>query len=339
MTEWNHESAGLFRGARQDLSPSMDNRDRVRARLAEKLGTAALGMAMVGTVAAAKTAAASAASAGTGAAGAAGTATSAATKGAALLLFAKFAVPIVLAGTLAVVGPRAFNGAKSPAQTADPQSHAQNLGNAPREVAPASQGERADVPSLEAPAGSQGERVDVPNLEAPAASQGERPDVPSLEAPAASQGERADVPRLEAKAPHAVLAPPPGEGRRAFVDRVETPETSAEAVPHTDAPHQSPAPAPVVPSEIKDEEARLIGALDGALRSGDPTRASRLAEEHSRRFPNGVLAEEREGGQVLAHCMSGNAAFSGAAAFLAAHPRTPLRARIEAGCSLKAKEQ
>jgi hypothetical protein len=79
------------------------------------------------------------------------------------------------------------------------------------------------------------------------------------------------------------------------------------------------------------EEARLIGELDAALRSGDGMRALRLTDEHARRFPHGTLADERDGGRVLARCMSGSGA-SGADAFLAAHPRSPMRARIVSAC-------
>jgi hypothetical protein len=80
------------------------------------------------------------------------------------------------------------------------------------------------------------------------------------------------------------------------------------------------------------EEARLVGALDAALRSGDGPRALSLADEHARRFPHGSLADEREAGRVLARCMTGARAASGADAFLAAHPRSPMRGRILATC-------
>ena len=57
-----------------------------------------------------------------------------------------------------------------------------------------------------------------------------------------------------------------------------------------------------------------------------------LAAEHERRFPRGTLAQERDGARVVARCMSGAKSSSGAEAFLAAHPRSPMRARIVAAC-------
>jgi hypothetical protein len=80
------------------------------------------------------------------------------------------------------------------------------------------------------------------------------------------------------------------------------------------------------------EEALLVGEIDDALRSGDGGGALRLAAEHERRFPRGVLTQEREGARVVARCMNGAKGSSGAEAFLAAHPKSPMRARIVAAC-------
>jgi hypothetical protein len=102
-------------------------------------------------------------------------------------------------------------------------------------------------------------------------------------------------------------------------------------------PAAAAAPAVAAPSAassaaISTEEALLVGEIDTALRSGDATTALRLASEHERRFPRGVLAQEREGARVVARCMTGAGTASGAATFLAAHPRSPMRARIVAAC-------
>ena len=61
----------------------------------------------------------------------------------------------------------------------------------------------------------------------------------------------------------------------------------------------SPAPVDVVPEKSpppeppKISEAQLLDQARVALRT-DPKRALQLADEHRRRFPHGVLAEERE---------------------------------------------
>jgi hypothetical protein len=83
----------------------------------------------------------------------------------------------------------------------------------------------------------------------------------------------------------------------------------------------------------EEQEARLVGEIDNALRTSNPAAALRLVAEHQRRFPHGVLAEEREGARVVARCLSGSVAgAAGAARFVAAHPRSPMRARILASC-------
>lgn len=84
------------------------------------------------------------------------------------------------------------------------------------------------------------------------------------------------------------------------------------------------------------EEAALVAEIDAALRAGDRVRASGLIAEHERRFPRGLLVDEREAARVLVRCAS---APDPAAAdeFLRAHPRSPLHARIVAACGTSAK--
>ncbi len=95
----------------------------------------------------------------------------------------------------------------------------------------------------------------------------------------------------------------------------------------------APVPAAVDTSEAALDEARLVGRIDAALRDRDAARALRLADEHAQQYPHGVLVEEREGGRAIARCMSGSRA--SADAFLAAHPRSPMRGRIVAACGTK----
>jgi hypothetical protein len=87
---------------------------------------------------------------------------------------------------------------------------------------------------------------------------------------------------------------------------------------------------PAPPAVASADEVALVAEIDAALRAGDGGRAMQLASDHERRFPRGLLVEEREGARVIARCMGGSR--SGAAAFLAAHPRSPMRARITTVC-------
>jgi hypothetical protein len=104
--------------------------------------------------------------------------------------------------------------------------------------------------------------------------------------------------------------------------------------PAITAPAAAPVPAAAAApsSATSGEEAALAFAIDAALRAGDSAGALRLASDHQRRFPRGVLTEEREGARVVAQCMSGARSPAAAASFLSAHPRSPMRARIVAAC-------
>jgi hypothetical protein len=227
MSTWQHESSNLFRTARARFSPSDSERERVRARLAKKLGVAVVGGAIVTTTSST----------------AAGAATAAA-KGGTFALVAKIAAPIVVASAVAGVAVprvlRATHDAPVPVTTSAPKA-------------------------------------------APAATRIPAPTMNVVDLPTATP-----------------VAPTPSARR---------------------ATPSSP-----------DDEARIVGEIDAALRAGDAATASRLVDEHARRYPRGALVPEREGARVIARCLSGARASSGAGAYIAAHPRSPMRGRIEAAC-------
>jgi hypothetical protein len=144
------------------------------------------------------------------------------------------------------------------------------------------------------------------------------------------------VPRVFAKQEpvRAVVTAPPT--KRAIARIAEKPRASQPAVilPAEVAP--SPRPVAVRPpssTAASVDEVALVAEIDGALRSRDAVRALALAADHERRFPKGLLVEEREGARVIARCMNGSR--SGADAFLTAHPRSPMRARITAACGVR----
>jgi hypothetical protein len=97
------------------------------------------------------------------------------------------------------------------------------------------------------------------------------------------------------------------------------------------SPQASAAAAP--PSEL-DAELALLQEVHGALQAHDGGRALRLLDEHSRRFPNGALAEESEAARVFALCELGRAdeARDVAGRFLREHPRSPLAPRVTRAC-------
>lgn len=82
------------------------------------------------------------------------------------------------------------------------------------------------------------------------------------------------------------------------------------------------------------DELSLIREADQALRSNSIEHAHELLLRHEREFPNGVLAEEREGLRIIERCTTLQSPLSATLAFdfIARHPRSPLRERIERLC-------
>jgi hypothetical protein len=276
VSDWGQDSEDLFREARgarlAGLSPSRADRDRVRVRIAARIGAAAV----AGAVMTATTKAGAGVGAGAGAGLGAGGVVA---KGATVALVAKIMLPLVIAGAAVVAAPRVLAqlnepGATSPTTMTSPTTTTMTTSSAPPAQAKTREGSPAPALATEVPGPS-------------------RPIGGAVE--------------------------------------------SVEAVAPVDPLPSSSAPARLAPRAsasvgLSSEEATLVGEIDSALRGGDASTALRLAAEHERRFPRGVLTQEREGARVVARCMSGAASSSGASSFLAAHPRSPMRARIEAAC-------
>lgn len=70
------------------------------------------------------------------------------------------------------------------------------------------------------------------------------------------------------------------------------------------------------------------------MNADDPAIALQHLEEHARRFPHGVMEEEREAARIVALCQVGRAdeARTLAARFLSERPTSPLAARVRAAC-------
>ncbi len=81
-------------------------------------------------------------------------------------------------------------------------------------------------------------------------------------------------------------------------------------------------------------EADLLREADGALKAGHPARALALLQEHTTRFPSGILIEEREAERVVVLCALGRTdeARVAASRFSREHPRSPLGRRVRESC-------
>jgi hypothetical protein len=83
------------------------------------------------------------------------------------------------------------------------------------------------------------------------------------------------------------------------------------------------------------EETHLITKSDQALQRGNAAEALTLLDEHARRFPAGVLQEERTFERITALCMLGRApeARGEAERFLREYPDTPLSTKTRGLCA------
>ncbi len=117
--------------------------------------------------------------------------------------------------------------------------------------------------------------------------------------------------------------PPPAPAPAASEAATEAPApASAESAPATTAVSEA--------LERAREEARLVREADQALRRGDAGGALRTLEELRRRFPGGVLGQEREVLTIEALSRSGQGAQASARAevFLARNPASPFAGRV-----------
>lgn len=148
----------------------------------------------------------------------------------------------------------------------------------------------------------------------------------AITSPADVAGPRTDdTPEVPAPTqPEPAITDPP-EPASGPLGRASTPtrEPSGETTSNAAA-----SPAPTLEAEL---------ALLEVARSAAPPAALAALERHRVEFEHGMLADEREVLRVETLCALGRAseAEAIASAFLAAHPSSPLRSRIEAVCKDK----
>ena len=109
-------------------------------------------------------------------------------------------------------------------------------------------------------------------------------------------------------------------------------EPRVPAAAHASATTGPRAPSPRSKADARSstvEELRLLDLAGGAVES-DPELALRLAEEHARRFPSGLLGDEREVIEIAALVRLGRlrAARARAMIFLGAHPGSAYSAKV-----------
>jgi type IV secretory pathway VirB10-like protein len=150
--------------------------------------------------------------------------------------------------------------------------------------------------------------------------------------PAPASSDTAPVAPVEVAPPPAV-AEPPRVAPAPPAPRGPRPTQGAPAA--TTAPPPAAPSASVKPTETEGEAA-LLSRAQAALAAGDGLTALEILDMHARKYPNGVLADQRETDRVLAICAIGRVAAAREAAerFLAAHPRSAQAARVRKACGV-----
>ena len=144
--------------------------------------------------------------------------------------------------------------------------------------------------------------------------------------------ERAEKPTM--------LAPvaAPAEARASFEPAGPVPTIPSPALAKMEEPTRprrvdppvAPPPVPSAQGGTLARDARRLSEAQAALLDGRPEDALRAADGVD---PKGPLAEEREGGRILAACALGTPdARDNAREFVEAHPRAALSVRVRAAC-------
>jgi hypothetical protein len=147
---------------------------------------------------------------------------------------------------------------------------------------------------------------------------------PALHSHAASTAPKPHTPSVRAQTPSSVpeTARAPGELGIAGAKGRPKPESATRSEPW-------PMRAALA------EEMRLLGAAQRELAAGHGNAALEMLDQHERRFPQGVLSEERRGARVLALCSLGRTREARAEArrFLRTSPESPLVPRVVDSCA------
>lgn len=300
MNDLGPDARALIDLARDGDAPSTEDRRRVRRAVmaAVSTGVGAGGLtAAAGAKAALKSASVAGASAG--AAGAAGT-VAAGTLGGSV---AKISAWLFVGGALGLgVAVPVIQSQTTPA----PQAAATTVATqaSPQAKPRASQRQSAEAQAL-----------------GTATTAGE---VPARAAGAALHEPSAAPEAYPQPTPHAGTF---GAGLAAAPRGIATQARPAAPRPHSVAPGGTP-------KDSLSAESALLAQAQRDLSAGDSTRALATLDAHAKRFPGGALSPERDAARVIALCNAGapEKARELAAAFLAAHPSSPLAPRVRAAC-------
>jgi len=117
----------------------------------------------------------------------------------------------------------------------------------------------------------------------------------------------------------------------------QTPESAPTAAPQAE-PAEKPAPVTARTADSLAEEVAILSRASAELRAGRPAAALTALDEHRRKFPRGVLTQERSSARVQALCALGRTkeAQVELARLERASPSSPHVARARKACGLGA---
>jgi hypothetical protein len=143
--------------------------------------------------------------------------------------------------------------------------------------------------------------------------------------------EHISAPALSPSAPPSVASASPAVNAPKVGDVVQRSR-------HTTASSEARA-TPAAPHNRLEEETKLLGQVNEALRAGDPVGAQALLDDYDQRFPAGVLREEMQATRVIARCQATPSPLAQEAArqFLMQHPASPLASRVASSCRLPSR--
>jgi len=118
----------------------------------------------------------------------------------------------------------------------------------------------------------------------------------------------------------------------------DPPANATAAVPDSAATVQSVVPASTPPAALSPRardalarEVALLSRATSALRAGRPAAALKALADHQRRFPTGILVEERRAARAQALCLLGRAG-EGRAEIARLTPQSPAAATAQQIC-------
>ncbi len=141
------------------------------------------------------------------------------------------------------------------------------------------------------------------------------------------------VPEPPADAVHA-RAPTPATVQSVPIATVASAPTPAIESPPVQRPRAvAPPTTEVAATDSEGAELQLVASARTSIADGDFTTALAVLDEHARRFPKGVLAEERSAYRAIALCRSGAAdARTAQLQFNSSYPGSHHHRSIKAAC-------